>query len=62
MYIFNRWGQIIFESSDMQHGWDGTYKGKPVAGGIYVYRIDYSVSGSQSQKSETLTGNVVLVR
>jgi gliding motility-associated-like protein len=62
MYIFNRWGQMIFESSDMQHGWDGTYKGKPVAGGIYVYRIDYTVSGSQSQKSETLTGNVVLVR
>jgi gliding motility-associated-like protein len=62
MYIFNRWGQMIFESSDMQQGWDGTYKGKQAMGGVYVYRIDYSVSGSQSQKSKTLTGNVVLVR
>lgn len=34
-YIFNRWGQKLFEWSDPSDGWDGTYKGKPVKDGVY---------------------------
>ncbi len=34
-YIFNRWGQKLFEWSDPAEGWDGTYKGKPVKDGAY---------------------------
>ena len=34
-YIFNRWGQKLFEWSDPAEGWDGTYKGKPVKDGVY---------------------------
>ena len=34
-YIFNRWGQKLYEWSDPASGWDGTYKGKPVKQGIY---------------------------
>jgi hypothetical protein len=52
----------VFESKDIFEGWDGTYKGKPAMGGVYVYRIDYTILGQQAQKSETLTGTVVLVR
>jgi len=37
--IFNRWGEIIFESEDRTQGWDGTYKGKQVKSGVYVYKI-----------------------
>ena len=34
-YIFNRWGQKLFEWRDPADGWDGTYKGKPVKDGVY---------------------------
>ena len=34
-YIFNRWGQKLYEWTDPAEGWDGTYKGKPVKDGVY---------------------------
>lgn len=34
-YIFNRWGQKLFEWTDPANGWDGTYHGKPVKEGVY---------------------------
>ncbi|MFK7809603.1 MAG: gliding motility-associated C-terminal domain-containing protein, partial [Saprospiraceae bacterium] len=45
--IFNRWGELVFESeglegegfqpNDPEHGWDGTFKGKDVNPGVYIY-------------------------
>ena len=37
MTIYNRWGEILFESTEKENGWDGTYKGIPVDNGVYVY-------------------------
>ncbi|MNK05415.1 Bacterial Ig-like domain (group 2) [compost metagenome] len=37
--IYNRWGEIIFESRDMHIGWDGTYNGSACQEGIYTYKI-----------------------
>ncbi len=37
--IFNRWGELIFESNDLAIGWDGTYKGEKVSAGVYVYQL-----------------------
>lgn len=34
-YIFNRWGQKLFEWTNPAEGWDGTFKGKPVKEGVY---------------------------
>jgi gliding motility-associated-like protein len=34
-YIFNRWGQKLYEWTDPDEGWDGTYKGKDVKEGVY---------------------------
>src|SRR5690606_32206319 len=36
-YIFNRWGQRIFISNNLNEGWDGTYGGQPAATGVYYY-------------------------
>ena len=38
-YIFNRWGKKIFEWSDINSGWDGTYHGKPVKDGAYYVLV-----------------------
>lgn len=37
--IYNRWGEIIFESFDPNFEWDGYYAGKPVAQGVYIYKV-----------------------
>ncbi len=38
--IYDRWGALIFETNDMNQGWDGTYKGKPVNPGVFVYYVE----------------------
>ncbi|MDX1350475.1 MAG: gliding motility-associated C-terminal domain-containing protein, partial [Putridiphycobacter sp.] len=37
--IYNRWGEIVFESFDPEFEWDGTYAGKEVPFGVYVYKV-----------------------
>ena len=39
-YIFNRWGQKIYDWSDPAGGWDGTYKGKDVKDGVYFVLVN----------------------
>ncbi len=39
LLIYNRWGELMFKSSDIKLGWDGTYKGKPVPLGAYIYKV-----------------------
>jgi gliding motility-associated-like protein len=40
--IFNRWGEKVFESNDIQFFWDGTYKGVLQNPGVYVYQLNLS--------------------
>jgi gliding motility-associated-like protein len=57
--IYNRWGQIIFESSDPSKGWDGNFNGGPQDTSAYVWFCIYQFSG-EPPKSEK--GTVVLIR
>jgi gliding motility-associated-like protein len=59
MQIFNRGGQLIFQSSDINKGWDGTFKGQLAENNVYVYKITYITKNS---KAKTITGSVTLVR
>ena len=38
-YIFNRWGQKIFDWTNIDDGWDGTFHGKPVGVGVYFVLV-----------------------
>jgi gliding motility-associated-like protein len=40
MQIFDRWGELIYQSPDATKGWNGTYKGKPAPLGTYIWKID----------------------
>jgi gliding motility-associated-like protein len=62
MYVFDRWGELLFESSDISQGWDGYYMGNPCQQDIYVYRIDYKLYDSTELKAHTIYGNVNLIR
>ena len=62
MYIYNRWGALVFESKEISLGWDGEYKGKPASQGVYVYKIEYSIGTSAQDESRLKSGTVMLVR
>lgn len=57
--IFNRWGEKVFETTDINKGWDGMFNGQPQAMGTYVYIIDGVTKEGKSFKK---TGSVTLVR
>lgn len=57
--IFNRWGELIFESYDDLFGWDGTYKGDICKNDVYVYKVEWKDSyGRKNYKA----GHVSLLR
>ncbi|GAA4453231.1 hypothetical protein GCM10023189_17980 [Nibrella saemangeumensis] len=47
VYIFNRWGSVIFYSKGYQQPWDGTYRGERVEPGTYTFRIDTNLKSIQ---------------
>ena len=60
MQIFDRWGNLIFESKDKKQGWDGYDKnGRLMPAGVYVYKLVLRLSDEQR---ETKIGDVTLIR
>jgi gliding motility-associated-like protein len=57
--IFNRWGDLIFESNDVLNRWDGKNKGKKCSEGVYYYIMDYQLN---SGDAKTKTGFITLLR
>ncbi len=53
--IYNRWGEKIKELNDIKEGWDGTYKGKPVPDGVYVYLIEAETQNGTINKAGHIT-------
>jgi gliding motility-associated-like protein len=60
MIIFNRWGEVVFESYDADVGWDGTYANHLAMDGIYVWKIEFK--HLNVDKRTVLTGHVNLLR
>lgn len=62
LLIYNRWGQLIFKSSDPAEGWDGSYKGQPCEAGSYSYLLQYREPEINSSGIVTQRGSVSLIR
>jgi gliding motility-associated-like protein len=57
--IYNRWGNKVFETVDINEGWDGKFNGEPQPMGVYIYVLEaYNASGERIQQQ----GNITLVR
>ncbi|HNE51303.1 MAG TPA: gliding motility-associated C-terminal domain-containing protein, partial [Chitinophagales bacterium] len=58
--IFNRWGQLVFETNDPSNiGWDGTFKGQELNPGVFVYYMDVEcINGERTIKK----GDITLLR
>jgi large repetitive protein len=60
LQVFNRYGQIIFETKDKNKGWDGTFKGSRQPYDGYVWLIQYKTA--VNNKMQKLQGSVLLIR
>jgi gliding motility-associated-like protein len=62
LYLFNRWGELIWESHDASARWDGTYGGKALhcPDGVYTWKINYKPRETDEKK--VVTGFVNLIR
>ncbi|HTF03306.1 MAG TPA: PKD domain-containing protein, partial [Bacteroidia bacterium] len=59
LLIFDRWGMLIFSTTDPYHGWDGTFKGNKCQEDVYVWRLKYcDTYGIRTEKM----GHVSLIR
>jgi gliding motility-associated-like protein len=57
--IFDRWGNKVYESNNIDAGWDGNFNGKPQPMGVYVYDIE---AVTNTGKIFHRVGNVTLIR
>ena len=57
--IYDRWGELVFETKNIDDKWDGNYKGKKLEQGVYVYHLNFRCYNHQVFKKK---GNITLIR
>ena len=57
--VFNRWGELVFETNNSLSGWDGSFKGVLQSSGVYLYE---SVITYLDDTQETKNGSITLIR
>ena len=58
--IFNRWGEIVWESYDTTGGWDGTYGGEFADDGVYIWELSFREN--KTDKKYQVIGHVTLLK
>jgi gliding motility-associated-like protein len=58
-YVFNRWGEQVFHSTDPAIGWNGTWRGQPCENAVFTYLLKATLMDGTEQ---TLKGNVSLIK
>jgi gliding motility-associated-like protein len=57
--IFDRWGEVVFESDKLDFQWDGKYQGLELPDGVYYYVLNYYL---KKDYFKTATGIITLYR
>ncbi|MCC6370746.1 MAG: gliding motility-associated C-terminal domain-containing protein, partial [Bacteroidia bacterium] len=57
--VYNRWGQLLFETNELKHGWDGKFNGVPQNMETYVYQVS---AESYTKETYTKSGTFKLIR
>jgi gliding motility-associated-like protein len=58
--VFNRWGNIVWESNDPNGRWDGTFQGKKCSDGVYTWKLVFNLFGND--KKITNHGHLTLLK
>ena len=59
MKIYDRWGELVFETTKMTECWDGTYKGEELNTGVYAYYFDAELTTGDKYHQQ---GNISLIK
>lgn len=59
LMIYDRWGQVVFESNNQKKGWDGTYKGIELEPGVFAYHLYVECIGGASMSKK---GNITILK
>ncbi len=59
LQVFNRWGELVFESQNPEENWDGTYEGKAVPADIFFWQAAYTLDNGEGRRA---SGDVSLLR
>ena len=62
MYVYNKWGNMVYRTDKLNEGWDGRYKGKRVPDGQYYYQIAYLKQVGGDAVTEILRGNIRVIK
>jgi gliding motility-associated-like protein len=57
--VYDRWGELVFETDDINKGWDGIYKGKPANADVFAWYLTAKCFSGEEMKKK---GNVTLIR
>ncbi len=57
--IYNRWGEKVFQSTDINNGWDGRYRNNDCQAGVYYYKLEVKCIGG---KTFLTSGDITLIR
>lgn len=60
--VYNRWGQLVFQTHAPDQGWDGSFQGKPAPADVYVWRVSYDAVRENGQQRIAEQGEVTLLR
>ncbi len=58
-YVYNRWGEKVFETTELNVGWDGTFRGNRLDNAVFVWYLEAELNNGESVKWK---GNVTLSR
>jgi gliding motility-associated-like protein len=57
--VYNRYGQLVFQTENQKHGWDGSFNGKPLNPGVFVWTLEYALLNNSTG---LLKGNTTIIR
>lgn len=57
--VYNRWGELVFESTSKDRGWDGIFKGRPATPDVYTYYLEVICFDKSEFKKQ---GNITLLK
>ncbi|HEX7904265.1 MAG TPA: T9SS type B sorting domain-containing protein [Chitinophagaceae bacterium] len=57
--IYNRWGQVVFQTTEISKGWDGTFSGNNQDSNVFIWKCTYQLEG---EKTKMEKGTVMLIR
>jgi gliding motility-associated-like protein len=58
--VYNRWGQLVYKTSNWKTGWDGRVNGSPQGSGVYVWFLKYT--DRDTKETRTMRGTATLIR